>query len=149
MQCASSTTSRPAEAVSSGSLRMQDIRLKVIKNPSGSGTIISPVPQDRDESIIPGSEHWEMYEHAQRLWKPGGLVLNREILYRASDEYWNHFFLMEDGRTWKEHDIKRGGDKTAHNPEKSSSRGSSQSAATTVQPDADKLAKMRARIQNN
>lgn len=137
-----------------GSLITQDIRLKLIKNPSGQGSIVSAIAVG-DNGVVPGSEHWEGYQFAQKLWKPGGLVLNREILYRASDEYWNHFFLMEDGKTWKQHDIERGGDKTAHTPAKSSSSGgsssggSSQSATTTAQPDADKLAKMRARIQGN
>lgn len=138
-----------AEAVSSGSLRMQDIRLKLGKNPSGNGLIVSPIPLDRDDTIIPGSEHWEMYEYAQRLWKPGGLVLNREILHRASDEYWNRLFLMDDGRTWKEHDIKRGGDKTGVVQSSSSGSSSSSGATTTAQPDAETLAKMRARIQGN
>lgn len=137
-----------------GSLITQDIRLKLIKNPSGQGSIVSAIAVG-DNGVVPRSEHWEGYQFAQKLWKPGGLVLNREILYRASDEYWNHFFLMEDGKTWKQHDIERGGDKTAHTPAKSSSSGgsssggSSQSATTTAQPDADKLAKMRARIQGN
>jgi hypothetical protein len=137
-----------------GSLVGQDIRLKLIKNPSGQGSIVSAIAVG-DNGVVPGSEHWEGYQFAQKLWKPGGLVLNREILYRASDEYWKHFFLMEDGRTWKQHDIERGGDKTSHTPAKSSSSGGSssgggsQSATTTAQPDADKLAKMRARIQGN
>lgn len=138
-----------------GSLRTQDIRLKLIKNPSGQGLIVSAVAVG-DNGIIPGSEHWEAYSFAQQLWKLGGLVLNREILHRARPEYWDRFFLMEDGRTWKQHDIERGGDKTAHTPQnssKSSSGGSSSSASTaattTAQPDADKLAAMRARISGN
>lgn len=137
-----------------GSLCTQDIRLKRIKNPSGQGQIITPVAVG-DNGVIPGSEHWEGYQLAQKLWKPGGLVLNREILYRASDDYWNHFFLMPDGRTWKQHDIERGGDPTSHSPQgskkssggsSSSGGGSSYAPTSTAQPDADKLAAMRARI---
>lgn len=137
-----------------GSLRAQDIRLKRVKNPSGQGQIITPVAVG-ENGVVPGSEHWEAYQLAMQLWKPDGLSLNREILYRASDEYYKHFFLMDDGRTWKQHDIERGGDATSHNPQGNSSSGSSgnsssggATAATTVQPDADKLAAMRARISS-
>lgn len=131
-----------------GSLRTQDIRLKLGKNPSGNGLIVTAIPlgPDRDEAIMPGTKHWEMYEYAQQLWKPGGLVLNREIMYRASDEYWNRLFLMEDGRTWKQHDIERGGDSTSHTPSGGSSSGGGQQATTIEEPDPDKLARMRARI---
>src|SRR5690242_2379874 len=121
-----------------GSLRTWDIRLKKLKNPSGQGPIITH-GFARANGVAPGSEHWEGYQLAQKLWKPGGLVLNREILYRAGDEYWNHFFLMPDARTWKQHDIERGGDKTSHSPQNKQSGGSSsgggQSAASTAQPD--------------
>jgi hypothetical protein len=62
-----------------GSLITQDIRLKLIKNPSGQGSIVSAIAVG-DNGVVPGSEHWEGYQFAQKLWKPGGLVLNREIL---------------------------------------------------------------------
>jgi hypothetical protein len=125
-----------------GSLRGRDIRLKLIKNPNGkNGLIFQPIALDPDPSIQPGTEHWEMYEHAQKLWKPGGLVLNREIFYRASDEYWNRFFLMEDGRTHAEHMIKRGASATGSSP--------ASAAQQSDKPDADKLAAMRARISGN
>lgn len=133
-----------AEAV--GSMRTQDFRLKLVKNPSGNGQIVTAIPLDRDTSIIPGSEHWEAYTYAQQLWKPNGLVLNREIMHRASDKWWQHYFLMEDGRTWKQHDIERGGDKTG--VAASTSSGGS-SATTTEQPHPDKLAAMRARISGS
>lgn len=125
-----------------GSLRGRDIQLKLIKNPSGkNGVIFQPIALDPDPTIQPGTEHWEIYEHAQKLWKPGGLVLNREILYRASDEYWNRFFLMDDGRTWKEHAIKRGAPADGSGP--------SDATQQAPQPNADKLAAMRARISGN
>lgn len=125
-----------------GSLCGQDIRLKLIKNPNGKdGLIFQPVALKPDPLIQPGTKHWEIYMHTQELWKPGGLVLNREIFYRAGDEYWNRFFLMEDGRTHAEHMIRKG----APANEPASSRAVQQSEP--VNP--DRLAAMRARIQGN
>lgn len=125
-----------------GSLRGRDIRLKLIKNPNGkNGLIFQPIALEPDPTIQPGSEHWEMYLTAMRAWKPGGLVLNREILHRASDDYWNRFFLMEDGRTHAEHMIKRGApvDRAA----------TSSAAQEAEKPDAERLAAMKARITGN
>jgi hypothetical protein len=125
------------EALSS--LRTQDLQIKLIKNPSGkNGLIAQVIPLDKDPSIQPGTEHWEIYQHAQQLWKPGGLVLNREILSRASEEYWNRFFLLPDGKTFAQHQIERGA--PADLPTATAS------AASVQTPDADKLAAMKARI---
>ncbi len=123
-----------------GTICGQDFRLKLVKNPNGNGNIVQVVPLNPDPKIQPGTEHWEMYQHAQKLWTPGGLNVNRVILNRAKDDYWNKFFLAEDGRTHEEHRIKRGG-----SPE-GASNGSGSSAPAEDQPNADKLAAMRARI---
>jgi hypothetical protein len=127
-----------------GTIRGQDLRLKLIKNPNGNGLVVQVVPLNPDPKIQPGTEHWEMYTHAQKLWAPGGLNVNRVILSRAKDEYWNKFFLAEDGRTHEEHRIKRGG-----SPEGAASTGggsTASSAPAEEAPNADKLAAMRARI---
>jgi hypothetical protein len=126
-----------------GSLRSQDIRLKLIKNPgNGKGLIISPVAMAPDATILPGTEHWELYEMAMGLWKPRGLNLEREILYRASPTWWNKFFLMEDGRTHAEHVVRRGGNPGAS----TASTGNAQATARTPQhPDSERQAAQRAR----
>lgn len=129
-----------ATAEATGSLRVQDIRLKLGKNPSGSGLIVTAIPLDRDDSIMPGTARWDIYQHAQKLWKPRGLVLGREIQHRASPEYWDRFFLMEDGRTYKEHELSQGG---------GLDQFASGKSGTTEQPDAAKLAQMRARIMGD
>jgi hypothetical protein len=125
-----------------GTLRGRDIRLKLIKNPNGkNGLIFQPISLDSEPSIQPGTKHWEMYLETMKMWKPGGLVLNREILYRANAEYWDKFFLMDDGRTHAEHMIKRGA--PADNPVSSSA------SEQADKPDPARLAAMRARISGN
>lgn len=128
-----------------GSLLTQDMRVKLVKNPSGSnGLVISSIPLERDDTILPGTEHWEMYQHTQKLWKPGGLVLNREIMYRASDEWWNLFFLMQDGRTYKEHEMARGGGDSQ--PATATKSAGVPKGVTAEEPTPDRLAEVRARI---
>lgn len=123
-----------------GSLRGRDMRLKLIKNPSGKkGLIVQTIPMDPEPTIQPGTDHWQIYQHAVKLWKPGGLVLSREILYRASDDWWNQWFLMDDGRTFAEHQIAKGVSPAAQPT-------ASVSTASPAPPDAERLAAMKARI---
>lgn len=130
-------------------IRTQDIRLKLGKNPNGNGLVISPVPIGFDKDVMPGNEHWQMYQHAIKLWKPGGLAIGQELLHRASDEYWNELFLMPNGRTYAE--MKAGGGASSGGFGQSSSRPAQQaaSAGSSEQPTDEELEEMRNRIMKN
>lgn len=129
-----------------GSLRSQDIRCKLIKNPNnGKGLIVQSVALAPDPTILPGTEHWDIYTHTLGLWKPRGLSLGREIMYRASPEYWDRFFLADDGRTYAEHCVRRGVDPMTSSTS-SVSTASKTGTASTVEPNAEKLAAMKERI---
>ncbi len=126
-----------------GSLMGRDMRLKLIQNPSGKkGMVVQSIPMDPDPTILPGTEHWEMYLEAQKAWRHGGLSVGRELLHRASNDWWNQFFLMDDGRTYAEHQISKGA--PADRPVATST-----STAAPQEPDSAKLAAMRSRITGN
>lgn len=121
----------------------RDYRIKRVKNPSGTGTIYNVFPLDKNEKILPGTDHWEFYQLAVQAF---GLKLPTLIFSKTTDEYYKKFFLEEDGFTSV--DVRRETGELAPAAKESgkSSGGGAPSGSATPTPDADALAAMKARI---
>jgi hypothetical protein len=92
---------------------------------------------------MPGTEHWGFYDLAVDAF---GLKLPTLIYSKSTDDYYNRFFLEDDG--FCSVDARRETGELA--PASKASGGSKPQAAPATAhvptPDADALAKMRARI---
>lgn len=121
----------------------RDYRIKRIKNPSGTGTIYQVFPLDRIDSIAPGTEHWEYYQLAVDAF---GIKLPTMIYSKSTDEYYNKFFLEDDGFTSVDVRRETGELAPATKETGKSGGGSTPSGSATPTPNADALAAMKARI---
>lgn len=123
----------------------RDYRIKRVKNPTGNGTTYQVFPLDKTPEIAPGTEHWAFYDLAVEAF---GLKLPTIIYNKSTDDYYNRFFLEEDGFTSA--DVRRTtGELTPASkaaPAAKSSSSPTPAAAPVATPDADALAAMRARI---
>jgi hypothetical protein len=129
-------------------LRDRDYRIKRVKNPSGNGTIYQVFPLDKTPDIAPGTEHWEFYDLAVQAH---GLKLPTLIFAKSTNEYYERFFLEEDGFTSVDVRRETGELAPAARATGGSKGGPSIPAQPTAanaptRPDADALAAMRARI---
>lgn len=124
-------------------LRDRDYRIKRVKNPSGNGTIYQVFPIDKDPAIEPGTEHWEFYELAVEAL---GIKLATQIYNKTTDEYYNRFFLEEDG--FCSVDVRRetGELAPARKEKGGSSGGSTPSGSAPATPNKASLAAMKERI---
>lgn len=126
-------------------LRDRDYRIKRVKNTSGKGTIYQVFPLDKTPDIAPGTEHWSLYELAVDAF---GLKLPTLIYNKSTDDYYQRFFLEEDG--FISADVRREtgelapASRSAAKPSSSPSTPAASSSADI--PDADRLAALRARI---
>lgn len=76
-----------------GSLRNQDIKIKRINNPNGKkGDIYQAIGLKEVESIKPGTDHWQTYMDAVRMWTPQGLSAARVVIEKAGDDHYERFF---------------------------------------------------------
>jgi hypothetical protein len=126
----------------------RDYRIKRVKNPNGTGTTYQVFPLDKTPDIAPGTDHWKFYEFAQEAF---GISLAELIYRRSTDDYYNRFFLEEDGYTSA--DIRRASGELAAasktGPSKSNSSSPTPATAHVPTPDAESLAAMRARISKS
>lgn len=128
------------------SLRDRDYRIKRVKDPAGDGkrTMYQIFPLDKDPNILPGTDHWQFYELAVDAF---GLKLPTIIYSKCTDEYYNKFFLEEDGFTSVDARRETGElAPAAKGAGGKSSGGSAPSGSATPTPNADALAAMKARI---
>lgn len=121
----------------------RDYRIKRVKNPSGTGTIYQVFPLDKIEGIAPGTEHWEYYQLAVDAF---GIKLPTMIYSKSTDEYYNKFFLEDDGFTSVDVRRETGELAPATKETGKSGGGSTPSGSATPTPNADALAAMKARI---
>jgi hypothetical protein len=125
-------------------LQDRDYRIKRVKNPSGNGTIYQVFPLDKTPEIAPGTEHWQYYDLAVQAF---GIKLPTMIYSKTTDDYYNRFFLEEDG--FCSVDVRRetGELSPASASTKKTTIPQQPTAATApTTPNADALAAMRARI---
>lgn len=85
-------SSLKAIGASYGSLTNCDFKISRIDNPSGNGTIYQILPVMENTGVAPGTEHWEMYENAVKLWTPKGLRLKQLIGERSEEGFYDRFF---------------------------------------------------------
>lgn len=119
-----------------GTLLDRDFRVKRIKNPSGNGDIYQWIGLDKIPAIQPGTDAWAIYQDAVKNWVPGGLSLARVIGEKSSPAYYERFWTT-DG-VFQMPNTKAATPTTGFVP--------ASSAVASEEPDADKLAAMRARI---
>lgn len=73
----------------------RDFSIKREKSPNGVGTVHVSVGLDQIPSLKPGTDRWKNYEAALEVY---GLDLDQMLEDQAGDEFYNKFFLGEDGR---------------------------------------------------
>jgi hypothetical protein len=123
-----------------GTLRDRDFRVKKIANPSGKGDVFLWTGLDRIDSIKPGTEAWGIYEETVKAWVPGGLSLARIIVEKSAAPYYERFWTT-DGVFQMPGQSRNAVTSTGFTP--------ASAATPTEEPDAAKLAAMRARIMGN
>lgn len=73
----------------------RDFQIKREAAQTGNGTVHTAVALDSIASLKPGTERWEAYEEAVEFY---GIDLEKILEDSASDEFYNRFFLGEDGK---------------------------------------------------
>lgn len=73
----------------------RDFVIKREKAPNGTGTVHTAVGLDLIPALQPGEPRWKTYTEALDFY---GLDLGTMLEEQASDEFYNRFFLGEDGR---------------------------------------------------
>lgn len=128
-----------------GSLRGQDIKIKRIPNPNGKkGDIYQAIGLKEIDSIKPGTDHWETYLEAARMWTPKGLSPARVVIEKAGDDHYERFFttggefvLPRQAAPVNNGFAPSGGEATP---------ASAPKAAPSPEVDQDALDRMRARV---
>lgn len=128
-----------------GTLRDRDFKVKRISNPSTKGDIYQWIGLDRIDSIRPGSDHWAYYEEAVKAWVPGGLSAARVVGEKSAAPHYERFWTT-DGVFQLPGQSRVGSPASGFSP---ASNFSPSAASQAPEPDADKLAAMRARIMGN
>lgn len=120
---------------------IRDRDFVVTRTGEGKDTEYTHIPMDPVPGLAPGEDSWKRYEDA--IKDQGDSVdLDAIMTDRSSDDYYARFFDPSKTPT------PRGGSKEGAQSGASEAPVAQQEAASSNEPDADKLAQMRARMKS-
>lgn len=129
-----------------GTITNRDFQIKRVDNPKGNGTMLQVIPMPDTPHIRPGSEHWETYELAQKLWVPGGLSVARHIGERSLDAHYDRFWTVNGVVAGNVAALTKKADGTSAGVPAQAAAPATAAPTASATTDPDALAKMRARI---